>query len=121
MSMRTHTCGQLNLSHENSSARLAGWVNSYRDHGGVIFIDLRDRAGITQVVFHPEHKQAHQLAEKLRHEDVISVSGKVVKRADGMENLKIPTGEIEMQAHELNLLSKSQTPPFLPEDVGDQT
>lgn len=115
--MRTHTCNQLRLDKAGQTATLAGWVNSYRDHGGVIFIDLRDRAGITQVVFHPEHQGAHKLAETLRHEDVIQVSGKVVQRAAGMENSNIATGEIEIVAEQLNLLNKSQTPPFLPENV----
>src|SRR5690606_9590000 len=103
---RTHSCGQLRDSHVGQTVSLAGWVNSYRDHGGVIFIDLRDREGLTQVVFHPEHKEAHDLADKLRSEDVVWVKGKCVKREPGMANPKLPTGAIEVQASELQLLNK---------------
>ena len=121
---RTHACGELRTADAGSSATLAGWVRSYRDHGGVIFIDLRDRTGITQVVFHPEQPEAHQLADTLRHEDVVCVTGQVVKREQGMANPKLPTGEIELQAQTVEVMSKAATPPFTPEEahkVGEET
>lgn len=82
MLKRTHTCGQLRLEDVDKQATLVGWVNNYRDHGGVIFIDLRDRDGLTQLVFHPDNAQAHADADRLRHEDVIAVTGKVIQRLD---------------------------------------
>ena len=121
---RTHSCGQLRAEHTDADVSLAGWVNSYRDHGGVIFIDLRDRDGITQVVFHPEHADAHAAADKLRNEDVVGVSGKCVKREAGMGNKKIPTGEIEVDATRLTILNKAETPPYFPDEahkVGEET
>jgi aspartyl-tRNA synthetase len=128
MLKRTHHCGQLRRSDVGQTVTLAGWVNSYRDHGGVIFIDLRDREGITQLVFHPEHKDAHDLADRLRHEDVIAAMGRVVERGlddkgRPLANPKLATGEIEVQCHALELLNKSATPPFLPDEshkVGEE-
>ena len=120
MKKRTHTCGELRKTHVGQTVTLAGWVNNYRDHGGVRFIDLRDRNGITQVVFHPEHQEAHALASKLRHEDVVQVEGKIVEREPGMANPKLATGDIEVQAHGAEVLSKAETPPFTP-DMGDKT
>lgn len=117
MSLRTHDCGQLRAHHINETVSLAGWVNNYRDHGGVIFIDLRDREGITQIVFHPEHAAAHSLADSLRHEDVIWVQGACVAREQGMANPKLGTGDIEVAATELKILNKAQTPPFTPDDA----
>jgi aspartyl-tRNA synthetase len=114
---RTHDCGALRATHVNQTVTLAGWVNNYRDHGGVIFIDLRDRQGMTQVVFHPENAQAHELADKLRHEDVVQIEGVCVQREAGMANLKLPTGEIEVQARTLEILNKADTPPFTPDDA----
>lgn len=115
---RTHHCGQLRLEHINGKVALAGWVNSYRDHGGVIFIDLRDREGLTQVVFHPENQAAHEMADKLRHEDVVWVEGICVGREVGMANPRLSTGQIEVQATGLKILNKAQTPPFIPDDAG---
>ncbi|MCC6580825.1 MAG: aspartate--tRNA ligase [Phycisphaeraceae bacterium] len=117
MRPRTHDCGALRLDHAQQQVSLAGWVNSYRDHGGVIFIDLRDRGGLTQIVFHPEHADAHKLADRLRSEDVIWVRGIVVPREAGMANPKLPTGGIEIQAHELEILNKAETPPFTPDEA----
>ena len=110
---RTHHCAQLRNEHVDQTVSLAGWVNSYRDHGGVIFIDLRDREGITQIVFHPENAKAHGLADLLRNEDVIRVEGKCVRREEGMANNKLPTGEVEIEATVLEILNKSQTPPLI--------
>ncbi|MEM7577660.1 MAG: aspartate--tRNA ligase [Planctomycetota bacterium] len=123
MPSRTHHCAQLRDSHAGQTVTLAGWVNNYRDHGGVRFIDLRDREGITQVVFHPESAEAHGLAQKLRHEDVVEVTGEVLVR-EGMENDKLATGKIELDAKQLTILNKAETPPFVPEDahkVGEET
>ena len=77
MMKRTHSCGVLRKTDVGKEVTLAGWVNAYRDHGGVAFIDLRDRAGLTQVVFHPDHKEAHEIGRPLRNEDVVAVRGKV--------------------------------------------
>ncbi len=120
MPERTHHCGDLRIADVDQTVRLAGWVNSYRDHGGVIFIDLRDRTGITQAVFHPDsgNPQIHELADRLRNEDVVSIEGRCVAREQGMANPKLPTGEIEVQATNLVVLNKAQTPPFLPDDAG---
>lgn len=110
---RTHNCGQLSAKDKDQTVCLTGWVNRRRDHGGVIFIDLRDRYGITQLVFNPEHNaQAHSIADALRHEDVIAVQGKVFLRLEGMVNKNMATGTIEIYADELNILSKAKTPPF---------
>jgi aspartyl-tRNA synthetase len=119
MIQRSHTCGQLRASHVGQRASLAGWVNNYRDHGGVIFIDLRDRQGVTQLVFHPEAGAAHAQAAKLRHEDVIVAAGSVVAREQGMANPKLATGEIELKCDQLELLNKAETPPFTP-DMADK-
>ncbi|MEM1446726.1 MAG: aspartate--tRNA ligase [Planctomycetota bacterium] len=123
MPSRTHHCAQLRDTDAGQTVTLAGWVNNYRDHGGVRFIDLRDREGVTQVVFHPESADAHALAQKLRHEDVIEVTGEVLKR-EGMENEKLATGKIELDAKRLVILNKAETPPFVPDDahkVGEET
>ncbi|MFW5682695.1 MAG: aspartate--tRNA ligase [Phycisphaeraceae bacterium] len=114
---RTHHCNALNLDHVGQKVSLAGWVNNYRDHGGVIFIDLRDREGLTQVVFHPEAGAAHELAAKLRHEDVVAVEGQCIKR-EGGPNPRLATGEIEINAKKCEVLGKAETPPFAPEDAG---
>ncbi len=114
---RTHSCGQLRGGDVGQKVILAGWVQSYRDHGGVIFIDLRDRDGITQVVFDPEHnKESHDIADTYRNEDVIAIAGTVRYRPEGMRNPKLPTGEIEILCDETELLNKSATTPFMIKD-----
>ena len=110
---RTHNCNSLRKSDIGKDATLAGWVHVSRDHGGVIFIDLRDREGLTQVVFRPEEdaelaKQAHSL----RSEDVIQVSGKVAPRVPGTENPKLATGDIELIPHQLKILNRADDLPF---------
>lgn len=116
---RTHNCGILRKEHIGQQTTLSGWVNRRRNHGGLIFIDLRDRFGITQIVFDPEKNPiAHTEAEKLRAEWVISVKGCVIPRRPGMANPKLDTGEIEVEIEELEILSKAKTPPF---SISDET
>jgi len=111
--MRTHTCGELNKSNVGQKIVLTGWVHRRRDHGGIVFIDLRDRYGITQVKFDPiGNKHILEELEKLRSEWVIKVVGSVVSRPESMVNSKIKTGEIEIEVAELEVLNKSKTPPF---------
>jgi aspartyl-tRNA synthetase len=110
---RTHHCNALRLTHLGETVTLAGWVNSTRDHGGVIFIDLRDREGLTQVVFRPEeNREVAQLSHGLRDEDVVQVTGRVSKRLDGTENARLATGEIEIVATALVVLNKADVLPF---------
>src|ERR1700727_2251768 len=113
---RSHTCGQLRKSDVGQEIKLAGWVHSYRDHGNLVFIDLRDRDGITQLVFDPDlcGPAIHEEARKLRTEWVISVAGLVNARGAGMENPKLATGEIEVRVKAMEVLSASPTPPFSP-------
>jgi aspartyl-tRNA synthetase len=123
MSYRTHTCGQLRDTDLDQTVILSGWVNNYRDHGGVRFIDLRDRDGITQIVFHPENADAHTTAQKLRREDVIKVSGRCIIR-EGGENPKLATGKIEVDATDCVVLNDAENPPFIPDEaekVGEET
>jgi aspartyl-tRNA synthetase len=109
---RTHSAGELRKTNVGKSVRLAGWVHRRRDHGGLIFIDLRDRWGITQITFHPEREEVFSRAEQLRPEWSISVEGEVVHRPEGNENPDLPTGAIEVQATGLAILNPSETPPF---------
>lgn len=110
---RTHTCGQLRKADAGSEVTLSGWVDTRRDHGGVIFIDLRDRYGKTQVVFNPEHNaETHKEASDLRSEYVIAVKGKVEERPEGMANPDLDTGEIDVMVDKLEILNTSETPPF---------
>jgi aspartyl-tRNA synthetase len=109
---RTHTAGELRAKNLGDRVRLAGWVNRRRDHGGLIFIDLRDRWGITQVTFHPEAEEVFVAAEELRPEWSISIEGEVVERPEGNENPELPSGEIEVSATSLEVLNESETPPF---------
>jgi len=104
--------GQLRRDDVEHTRRVAGWVHRRRDHGGLIFIDLRDRSGLLQVVFHPDTPEAHAAAHKLRAEDVVSVQGVVVPREEGTVNPNLATGEIELSARELDLLADAETPPF---------
>jgi len=115
---RTHTCGQLRETDVGKTARLAGWVHSYRDHGNLVFIDLRDREGLTQLVFDPDAcgKEFHDESRKLRSEWVISIEGVVTARAPEAINPKLPTGQIEVRVKNLEILSTSPTPPFTPDE-----
>ena len=113
--LRTHTCGELRAGQIGQEVTLCGWVDSYRDHGGGLFVDLRDRYGKTQVVFAPEAgPQILEAAKSLRSEFVIAVTGKVAHRPEGTVNPKLDTGEVELRATRLEVLNKSLTPPFQP-------
>lgn len=113
--LRTNTCGELNKAQIGKNTTLCGWVHSRRDHGGIIFIDLRDRYGVTQIVFYPDSKHFSD-ADKLRREDVIQVSGKIMPRKQGMINKTLKTGEVEVSITEMNVLNKSEVPPLEIED-----
>ena len=111
--LRTRTCGELRTSHVGETATLCGWVDKYRDHAGIVFIDLRDRYGKTQIKCDlADSTDIQELARALRYEDVIQVTGEVVVRPEGLANPKLETGTVEVLCRELKLLNKSKTPPF---------
>ncbi|MEJ2405745.1 MAG: aspartate--tRNA ligase [Candidatus Thiodiazotropha sp.] len=110
--MRSHYCGQINSSHIDQEVELCGWVHRRRDHGGVIFIDLRDREGLVQVVYDPDLPEVFSLAEGVRNEFVLRIKGRVRARPEGTVNKDLPTGEIEILGLELEILNRSETPPF---------
>jgi aspartyl-tRNA synthetase len=114
--MRTHSCVELNATLIGEQVTLAGWVHRRRDHGGVIFVDLRDASGLVQVVFDPDTAEAFARAERLRSEWVIAVSGRIRHRPEGTENPDLASGEIEVLAAEITVLGAAETPPFVPED-----
>ena len=115
---RTNNCGELNIAHQGNEVTLSGWVQKTRDFGGLTFVDLRDRYGITQIVFNmTTNTELCTIARNLSREDVIQVHGKVVERSN--KNLNIPTGEIEVISNSFNILSKSKTPPFTIENDTD--
>jgi len=114
---RTHNCCELSADDVGTEVVLMGWVQRRRDHGGVIFVDLRDREGITQVVFNPKvDKEIHEKAHAIRNEYVLGILGNVMKRPEGMINPGLITGEIEIMVTELRILNAAKTPPFLIED-----
>ena len=112
--LKTISCGEVRAEHIGKTVTLAGWVHRRRDHGGLIFIDLRDREGIVQVVFNPDNapEGVHSVAESLRNEWVVQVSGDVNARPEGTDNPNLPTGEIEVAAEQVKVLNESKTPPF---------
>lgn len=117
---RSHQCGQLREEHEGKEVQLKGWVQRRRDLGGLIFLDLRDRSGIVQVVFNPEvSSEALKIAEKVRNEFVLDIKGKVVAREEGTYNENIATGKIEVQAEGLTIINAAKPSPFLIEDKVD--
>ncbi len=117
--LKTHSCGEPRKEHIGTKLTLAGWVHRRRDHGGLIFIDLRDREGIVQVVFNPDIAgESHRIASEIRNEYVVRVSGEVASRPPGTENPRLPTGEIEIIARDVEILNSSKTPPFyINEDI----
>jgi len=117
--LKSHSCGEITSHNSGERVTLAGWVDRRRDHGGLIFIDLRDREGIVQVVFNPEtSRECHETASQLRNEYVVQVNGRVSLRPAGTENLKLPTGEIEVLVESVKIFNTSKTPPFyINEDV----
>ncbi|MEW5943603.1 MAG: aspartate--tRNA ligase [Pseudomonadota bacterium] len=114
--MRTHYCGHVNRSHLEQTVTLCGWAHRRRDHGGVIFIDLRDREGLVQVVCNPDRAETFAIAEKIRNEFVLKVTGRVHPRPEGTVNPNLATGEIEVIAEAIEILNPSATPPFLLDD-----
>jgi len=110
--MRTHFCGELDKSTLDKQVKLCGWVNRRRDHGGVIFLDVRDKKGIAQIVINPDTADTFKIAETIRNEFVLQITGQVVARASEMVNNKIPTGEIEVLASEIKILNSSKPIPF---------
>src|SRR3990167_2611789 len=117
---RTHHCNALTKADVGKNVVLMGWVNTRRDHGGLIFVDLRDREGITQIVFNPEvDKKTHELASILRTEFCMAIAGQVRARPEGMTNPKLHTGGIEIVVADFEILNRSKTPPFPIEDVID--
>jgi aspartyl-tRNA synthetase len=110
--MRTHYCGHLNATHIDQEVELCGWVHRRRDHGGVIFIDLRDREGLVQVVYDPDLPDVFSIAEQIRNEFVLRVKGRVRHRPEGTVNPDLPTGEVEVLGKELEVLNRAETPPF---------
>ena len=118
--MRTHYCGQLTADMIGEEVALCGWVHRRRDHGGVIFIDLRDREGLAQVVYDPDRADSFALAETLRNEFVVRITGRVRPRPEGTINPNLPTGEVEVLGHTLELLNKARTPPFQLDDENVQ-
>jgi aspartyl-tRNA synthetase len=122
MLKRTHNCGELRLTDAGQKVTLAGWVQSYRDHGNLVFLDLRDRAGLTQLVFDPEvQAEAHRLARTVRCEWVVAAVGSVRPRGEGLENPKLPTGQIEVIVDRLEVLNMAKTPPFEIDDTATKT
>lgn len=122
--MRSHYCGQLNESLEGQEVTLCGWVHRRRDHGGVIFLDIRDREGLAQVVFDPDREQTFAKADRVRSEYVVKITGKVRLRPEGARNANMASGAIEVLGYELEVLNAAETPPFpLDEysDVGEET
>ncbi|WP_295543142.1 aspartate--tRNA ligase [uncultured Thiohalocapsa sp.] len=119
--MRSHYCGDLHAGLIDETVRLAGWVHRRRDHGGVIFVDLRDRSGLVQVVFDPDRPEIFALAEQIRSEYVLAVQGRVRRRPAGTENPNMATGEVEVLAQSLEVLNRAETPPFQLEDYHSDT
>ena len=114
--MRTHYCTAVNTTHVNEAITVCGWVHNRRDHGGVIFLDIRDSSGLLQVVYEPENQDIFLVAEKLRSEFVVKATGIVRKRPDGMINDRMPTGMIEVIGTQIEILNQSPTPPFIPDE-----
>ena len=122
---RSHNCGELNINHIDDDVYISGWINKIRDHGGVLFVDLRDEYGLTQCVVNSDNPK-FKLIESIKLESVIKISGKVIKRSDDTINKNLPTGEIEILSKEIEILNESEQIPFQvavdddsPEDLKD--
>jgi aspartyl-tRNA synthetase len=115
--MRTHSCGEVSTRDIGSGIKLVGWTNKWRDHGGVVFIDLRDRSGLVQVVFSPEvDAEIHKAAHRIRNEFVIQVEGDVRERPEGTVNPSIATGQVEVVVKKLRVLNECKPLPFMVEE-----
>jgi aspartyl-tRNA synthetase len=114
--MRSHYCLEVCEKSVDKEVSICGWVHNRRDHGGVIFLDIRDSSGILQVVYEPENQEIFKIAEKLRHEYVVALKGRVRYRPDNMINTRIKTGKIELVALSIDILNSAETPPFLPDE-----
>ncbi|MEM7645939.1 MAG: OB-fold nucleic acid binding domain-containing protein, partial [Pseudomonadota bacterium] len=112
---RTHYCGDLGIEHKDQTVVLMGWVNNRRDHGGLVFVDLRDREGLVQIVLDPG-KEATAVSKQFRNEFVVAVQGRVIARPEGMVNKKMKTGAVEIEVDNCEILSEAETPPFV---IGD--
>src|SRR5437016_5159139 len=119
--MRTNYCGEVTEKQLSQEVTICGWVHRRRDHGGVIFIDLRDRAGLVQVVFNPDKPEIFKKAEEVRSEFVLSISGIVQARPDGTINTELATGKIEIQAQKLTILNRSEPLPFSIDEYSQKT
>ncbi len=118
MTQRTR-CGDFTADQLGQNIRLCGWIQTNRDHGGVVFLDVRDRFGLVQVVAHPDTPDIHKLAHSLRQQDVVEVLGEVILRSPEAVNSKLATGMVEVKAHEIVLLNRAETPPFQIDDDCD--
>src|SRR5689334_15765056 len=116
MLMRTHYCGLVTEQQLGQDVALCGWIHHRRDHGGVIFIDLRDREGLVQIVCSPDHPEIFKIAERVRSEYCIQVKGQVRPRPRGTENAQLASGKVEVLCNELTVLNPALTPPFLLDD-----
>ena len=117
--MHSHACGELNRSHIGEAVALTGWVHRRRDHGGVIFLDVRDRSGIVQVVYDPDTADSFQTADRVRNEYVLRMTGRVRARQAGAENPNMATGEVEVLGAELEVMNEARTPPFQLDEYSD--
>ena len=117
--MRTHYCGDVRATHVGETVELTGWVHRRRDHGGVIFLDVRDRTGIVQVVYDPDTPESFEVADRVRSEYVLHVHGRVRPRPEGTVNPDMKTGEIEVLGSSLDVLNESGTPPFTLDEYSD--
>ena len=108
---RTHNCGELNIDHINKDVYISGWINKKRDHGGVLFVDLRDEYGLTQCVVNSDNPK-FKVIENIKLESVIKISGKVIKRSEDTVNKNLPTGEIEILSKKIEILTESEQIPF---------
>jgi len=114
--MRTHPCGVITSEHLETTVTFCGWVHRRRDHGGVIFIDLRDHTGLVQIVFDPDRAETFARAEEVRNEFVLRITGRVRNRPEGTINPDMTTGEVEVLGHEMEILNRAATPPFQLDD-----